>query len=153
MNVAVFWVVAPCSPVETQRRFRSACCVHLVPIYTAQHRVRNHHDTRRRENMKSPSARSIHFSFYILVYLYHFFMYRTSVASKFHLVLTVRPLLLQSSRLINVAVWSSGPFTVWHVDLISPSVRFWILKLNFKATNSLKCCWTACARKSLQATV
>jgi hypothetical protein len=28
MNMAVFWVVAPCSLVEVYRRFRGACCLH-----------------------------------------------------------------------------------------------------------------------------
>jgi hypothetical protein len=27
-KMAVFWVVAPCSPVEAYRRLRSACCLH-----------------------------------------------------------------------------------------------------------------------------
>jgi hypothetical protein len=26
--MAVFWVVAPCSPVEVYRRFRGPCCFH-----------------------------------------------------------------------------------------------------------------------------
>jgi hypothetical protein len=28
MKMAVFWVVAPCSLVEVNRRFRDACCLH-----------------------------------------------------------------------------------------------------------------------------
>jgi hypothetical protein len=28
MNMAVIWVVAPCSLVEVYRRFRGACCLH-----------------------------------------------------------------------------------------------------------------------------
>jgi hypothetical protein len=28
MKMAVFWDVAPCSPVETDRRFRGAYCLH-----------------------------------------------------------------------------------------------------------------------------
>jgi hypothetical protein len=28
MQMAVFWVVAPCSLVQVYRRFRDACCLH-----------------------------------------------------------------------------------------------------------------------------
>jgi hypothetical protein len=28
MKMAVFWIVAPCSPVEVYRRFRGACCLY-----------------------------------------------------------------------------------------------------------------------------
>jgi hypothetical protein len=28
MKMAVFWVVAPCSPVEVYQRFRDRCCLH-----------------------------------------------------------------------------------------------------------------------------
>lgn len=29
MKMAVLWVVAPCSPVETELSFRGRCCLHL----------------------------------------------------------------------------------------------------------------------------
>jgi hypothetical protein len=76
-KMAVFWVVAPCSLVETYRRFRGACCLHNqeidlkieaastseTSINFYQTTLRNnpedsHLHTRRRENLKSYKGRN-----------------------------------------------------------------------------------------------
>jgi hypothetical protein len=68
--MAVFWIVAPCSPVEVYQRFRGPCCIQgvalmmetastsetLVIFYQTTRRYNpedGHLHNRRRENLKS----------------------------------------------------------------------------------------------------
>jgi hypothetical protein len=69
MKITVFWVVAPCSPVEVYQHFRGTCCLHhqgdetLVNLYQTTRHYNpedSHLHTHRRENLKSYFPDDIH---------------------------------------------------------------------------------------------
>jgi hypothetical protein len=64
MEMAVFWVVAPCSLVEVYRRFRDVCCLHhqgdeSVNFYETS-RCNNQEDIHLQLKIQSVPKRCIH---------------------------------------------------------------------------------------------
>jgi hypothetical protein len=61
LEMAVFWVVAPCSLVEIYQRFRGPCCLH----HQGGRPEDSHLRTNRRENLKSYKALLLDWDFMI----------------------------------------------------------------------------------------
>jgi hypothetical protein len=56
VEMATFWVVAPCSLVEFHRRFRDVCCLQHGGKHGAINQKITHIHTRPHENLKSNLA-------------------------------------------------------------------------------------------------
>jgi hypothetical protein len=72
MNMAVFWVVAPCSLVELYRRFRGAYCLHhqgdsddgtpMTEAASTSEKPINFYKTARRNILENSHLRTLHAS-------------------------------------------------------------------------------------------
>jgi hypothetical protein len=111
LNIAVSWVVAPCSLVEVYRRFRGACCRHHkanVNFYQTARRYNpedSHIHTRRRENLKS----------YCTIVRSSVFLTNGVGLPLYHIIIYVKKTILNSqyTSLSNYGVVDRNKFFTW----------------------------------------